>query len=413
MKTIACMAVIGCGLLRAQMLTPVWVELGEGRQAFARVVVRAASDCPAARIDGVNRPMRLREPVPDRMRPVCETPIPAGTRSATVNGQALALPHRNPSRIVVIGDTGCRIKGDAIQDCSDPAKWPFQSVASEAAGTKPDLAIHVGDFVYREDKCPDKLRGMCGSTPPGDRWEAWDADFFTPAAKLLAAAPWLFARGNHENCARSWRGWFYYLDPHPWSGGACQEYPPVYVADLGNLKLAMLDSSAAFDVELNEKQIGQYASQLRSIHETHAWIVDHDPFWGLRAPLHAGPPDGLTAPMAAAWDRASPQGIDLIVSGHIHLFELLSFDHNHPPQLIAGDAGTELAPAIPEAEDGARIFRGSVVNGRSEHKFGYTLLTKTNRGWNLTLESPGDEALLKCSIEGKRVMCNSATERNK
>jgi len=406
MRTVVCLAMIGSWLLKAQLLTPVWVELGEGRRALARVIVNAAGDCPSARIDGKSEPMRLRTPVPDGMRPVCEVSIPSGAKSATVNGQALALPRPNPSRIAVIGDTGCRIKGELIQNCNDPAAWPFQSVATQAARAKPDLAIHVGDFVYREDKCPEKLRNVCGSASPGDRWEAWDADFFAPAAKLLAAAPWIFARGNHESCSRSWRGWFYYLDPHAWTGDVCQAYPPAYVADLGTLKLIVLDSSAAFDIQLDEKQIGQYASQLGSIHESHVWLVDHDPFWGLRAPLHAGqPPDPLTAPMAEAWRRASPQGIDLIVSGHIHLFELLGLNHDHPPQLIAGNAGTDLAPAIPQSENGDKVFSDAVVTGRSEHKFGYTLLTRTVNGWNLTLESPTGGALLKCSIGGKKVAC--------
>ena len=29
---------------------------------------------------------------------------------------------------------------------------------------------------------------------------------------LLAAAPWVFARGNHELCSRAGPGWFYFLD---------------------------------------------------------------------------------------------------------------------------------------------------------------------------------------------------------
>jgi hypothetical protein len=50
------------------------------------------------------------------------------------------------------------------------------------------------------------LEANCGATPVGDNWDAWNADFFTPAAQLLTAAPWVFSRGNHEDCGRSWRG---------------------------------------------------------------------------------------------------------------------------------------------------------------------------------------------------------------
>ncbi len=34
-------------LMCGQLLTPVWVEAGEGVKAIARVVVNTASDCPA------------------------------------------------------------------------------------------------------------------------------------------------------------------------------------------------------------------------------------------------------------------------------------------------------------------------------------------------------------------------------
>ena len=64
--------------------------------------------------------------------------------------------------------TGCRIKdeddknsADAAtfgiervkwQACDYPKKWPFQSVASHAAQSKPALVVHVGDFLYRESR---------------------------------------------------------------------------------------------------------------------------------------------------------------------------------------------------------------------------------------------------------------------
>jgi hypothetical protein len=138
-------------LMCGQLLTPVWVEAGEGGRAIARVVVNKASDCPVLIADGASRPMPVRQPVPDGLRPACETVLPTGTKSATVNGQALALFTPNPNRIVVIGDTGCRIKGPRVQDCNDPAMWPFETVAGRAASSKPDLVLHVGDYVYRED----------------------------------------------------------------------------------------------------------------------------------------------------------------------------------------------------------------------------------------------------------------------
>lgn len=83
--------------------------------------------------------MSVRLPVPDGLRPACELQIPASAVTAVVDGSHLALPHNDPSRVVVIGDTGCRMKGKTVQDCNDPAKWPFQRVASAAAASRPDM----------------------------------------------------------------------------------------------------------------------------------------------------------------------------------------------------------------------------------------------------------------------------------
>src|SRR6266851_5438274 len=88
-------------ILCGQLLSPVWVEVGEGGRAIARVVVNAAGDCPVLQADGSALAMALRQPVPSGLRPACEVIIPPGTKSAFLNGRALALPKPNPSRIVV------------------------------------------------------------------------------------------------------------------------------------------------------------------------------------------------------------------------------------------------------------------------------------------------------------------------
>ena len=123
----------------------------------------------------------------------------AGTppRHATVDGVPVPALADQLRRIVVIGDTGCRLKGTFVQACNDPVKWPFATVARLAAARHPDLVIHVGDYHYRETPCPAGDAGCAGS-PYGDNWAVWQRDFFIPAAPLLAAAPWVLVRGNHE-----------------------------------------------------------------------------------------------------------------------------------------------------------------------------------------------------------------------
>jgi hypothetical protein len=394
---------------RAQALTPAWVELGEDGKAVARIVVNTPQDCPAIQIDGTSRPMALREHMPAGLRPACEFAIPAGARTASVNGQALALPKPDPARVVVIGDTGCRIKGSAVQDCNHAQEWPFLQVATTAAGEKADLVLHVGDYLYRESPCPDGSQALCGGSPAGDNWDAWNADFFTPAAALLGAAPWAFSRGNHEDCNRTWRGWFYYLDPRPWDG-VCAPYPPAYLIKLGKFQLAMLDSTAVQEREVDEKQVAQYTAELNSLHPQNAWLATHYPFWGFAPESASGRPVPLVATLQAAWENAAPTGYTLILGGHIHLFEYVSVDHGRPPQILAGDAGTRLDVPIQASLKGTDMRGARVVGGQSRSVFGYLVLTRQGNGndWRLELKDQRRNVLVTCAVPGSSESCQSA-----
>ena len=89
----------------------------------------------------------------------CEALFRVARKPPQSKVMAVALPRPDPRRIVVFGDTGCRIaKRDRVQACNDPKSWPFPEVARRAAAAHPDLVIHVGDYLYREEPCPT---GQC------------------------------------------------------------------------------------------------------------------------------------------------------------------------------------------------------------------------------------------------------------
>jgi hypothetical protein len=335
-KRIASLFLLAAAVSIAQPLTPVWVELGPAKQVLARVVIRSGSECPALLADGRPLAMKLRSPVPANFEPACEAIIPANTRKLRAGRRNLRLP-ASPKTVVVIGDTGCRIKGTRIQDCADPEKWPFALVASQIAKTRPGLIVHVGDYLYREEMCPDNSKG-CGG-PYGDNWITWQADFFAPAAAALEAAPWAFSRGNHETCDRAWQGWFYYLDPRPFSG-ACSVYSVPYVATSGNLRIGMFDSSATA-AKIDPAQVDRFTAQLSTFAGQADWIADHHPFW-----YYSGTGMGTTPAVAAAWNRTTLSGVRFLLSGHLHLFQFLGFTETLPNQLIAGDGGTALSQSV-------------------------------------------------------------------
>ena len=211
--------------------------MGDGGPIARAITAEAA--CPVLTVDGRTVPMEIRfaaATVPQRptgstaenSKPsvfpltVCDAALPTGTRRAAIAGAPLPLPRAIVRRIVVIGDTGCRIKAadHAVQACNDAGAFPFARIATRAAAEHPDLVIHVGDYLYRENPCPDGVAGCAGS-PWGYGWDAWNADFFAPAAPLLAAAPWVMVRGNHESCARAGQGWWRFLDGHAAAGHDC------------------------------------------------------------------------------------------------------------------------------------------------------------------------------------------------
>ncbi|HUE66498.1 MAG TPA: metallophosphoesterase, partial [Rhizomicrobium sp.] len=181
-----------------------WVQAVSG--GYEARVVTGAGSCPVLHTDKGDSPMSVRASATADFPMVCSAPISAGTRTAEISGAVLPVPVTQPQRILVLGDTGCRLKGSVLQACNDPAKWPFPEVAAAAASLKPDLVIHLGDYLYRESACPAGNRGCAGS-PWGDNWTTWQADFYTPAAPLLAAAPIVLVRGNHEDCTRAGPGW--------------------------------------------------------------------------------------------------------------------------------------------------------------------------------------------------------------
>src|ERR1700749_4682749 len=218
-----------------------WLQLGPNGRAEVRVVT-SGSACPSLATRGRSITMTPRAPANGEFKLLCAGEIPNDTTEdwmidpVSEPGSLYALDpvysvpriNTDPQRILVIGDTGCRLKGSLVQPCNETQQWPFAAIAQKAADLKPDLVIHVGDYLYRENACPADQAG-CQGTPFGDNWPTWAADFFTPAQPLLAAAPWVFVRGNHEDCQRAGPGWTRLLAPAPYDpANLCADHTPPY-----------------------------------------------------------------------------------------------------------------------------------------------------------------------------------------
>jgi hypothetical protein len=338
---------------------------------------------------------------------VCGAAVPLATRKLTVGGVALPTVPAAINRIVVIGATGCRIKGSAAQDCDDKRQWPFPVIAKDAAGRKPDLVIHVGDYYYREDPCPAGNKG-CADIPHGDNWGAWKADFFAPAAPLFEAAPWVMVRGNHEICRRGSKGWMRLLDPRA-DLPNCSDTSPPYRLHIGGLDLLIFDSADADDSKPDPQKVAAYAAQLAQLLANaplHSWMVTHRPVWALAQGNRVGKTVNLTE--QAAIKGHVPSGLDMVLSGHLHDFTSYSFGPARPSQLIVGDSGDTMLGLANVPLSGAEIDGMRTTKGFALERFGFFIMDRSAGGWNGTLYADDDQTVLaQCTIAGRDLDCHN------
>ena len=400
----------------AQAADSAWVQATSS--GFEARLVTTAAACPTLRSDKGDAPLTVRAAASLDFPLVCAASIPSGASHASIADTVLPLPAADAQRILVLGDTGCRIKGAALQACNDAAKWPFPQLAAAAAKLKPDLVIHVGDYLYRESACPPGNQGCAGS-PWGDNWTTWQADFFDPAAPLLAAAPIVLARGNHEDCSRAGPGWLRLQGPSAFDASApCAKHLPLFSVDLGGLRLAVMDDATAEETKLDRDQSPTYAAELTGLAAIPApvWFVHHRPVWGaIAGPL--GIPIGGNLQLIDATRIASLHGepliastVELMLSGHIHTFEAINYAKGVPPQLVAGNGGTNLE-ATPRDLRGAQFqgFSGvTVADGLSLGGFGFLLMTRAESGWTVDIYDTAGTKTRTCRFTSGKTSGNPA-----
>jgi hypothetical protein len=422
-----------CDAAPANQVAAAWVELTgpngsnglTGNVALARAITEAAAagganPCPTITINGAAPvQMNLRAaattslavrsvntpPAKPALFPVsaCEYPLPSGATSAVVAGQSLPLPKANPTKIVVIGDTGCRLQnGNGTQSCNDPnpnstdTPYPFAAVAALAAAQHPDLVLHVGDYAYRDNPCPAGQGFNCGGSPWGFGWDTWQADLFAPGAPLLAAAPWIMTRGNHEQCNRAGQGWYRFLDNNPYDTTGvrtCDDPTDDAIATGGNWNnpfLVKINSSTqmvVFDTA-NAKPQAQtpslqtgpgsmffttYASELTTAGNLisaspllfNLWSNHHPIFGYATGSSPTNPIPAFVPVMNSVFPGTYfPPPINLALHGHTHDYQAIDFQTGTLPDggtfqpaatLVSGNAGDILDTALPYPLTGTSV----------------------------------------------------------
>ena len=436
----------------------VYVILGEEGAPQARAITAAAS-CPAITVDGRTLAMTPRaQPATIAQRPVnnppedakasafpvltCEAALPRQAASASIAGQALPLPKAAPQRIVVIGDTGCRLlkKEGSYQNCNFAGEYPFVKVAELAAAWHPDLVVHVGDYHYRESPCPADRPG-CAGTPWGYGWDAWQADFFAPGAALLKAAPWVVARGNHESCLRAGQGWWRFLDPRALQAGRdCNReadddlgnYSDPYAIPLGqDTQLLVLDTANTSwhgfqpsDVAWEKYRANYRQLDALSRRAPHNLVLMHHPLLALGADTDKSSGNmfiikgdlGLQQSFGSLNPALFPAGVQTVLSGHVHLWEQISFASDHPSQLVAGFSGTaeDIVPVPMPPPPGVTPAPGAAIEHISLWQDGFGYMTMERQGveqWHIEVHDLQGRVRNRCRVDGRHSACEQLLVR--
>ncbi|WP_299686845.1 metallophosphoesterase [uncultured Tateyamaria sp.] len=271
-----------------------------------------------------------------------------------------------PPTFVAFGDTGCRgiYNARGAQECAEDkqkktklTKFMFKEVAEQAAALNPDFVVHLGD--YRYEKESNRTMDM------------WDSDFFERVRLgLLAQVPWVFVRGNHEECSLAGLGWFFFFAADQSSCGTGKTlYPSWYfdVADrsAGNAnphRFVIIDtaptvhsSGRTHTIAVADMSDAVNAAQSTSS----AWFLMHKPLWAVddypNPPEQADHRTGyvLQAAMNAVGSSDCTTynyqscGLKAVLAAHLHILQnSVAVGGALPQQIVVGNSGVRMDHAV-------------------------------------------------------------------
>ncbi len=276
-----------------------------------------------------------------------------------------------PEVVLHMGDYNYRGTGSKIYFTQPSTTGAFEQVQ--------EWSYDAGDGTTADEACEQAAgagfysQNAANANQP-DTWASWRDDFFLPASSLLEAAPWVVARGNHELCSRAGPGWFYFLDPSSnLAGGggqqSCPEPNPTkspianvvlstpYAVDLGTVRLIVLDSANACDAFTEPTFTAAYSKQLAAIGQLaggNTWLMSHRPLWGVTgyetdkstgctsADALGCVSQTLQAALKNGLGGVFPAAVKLLLAGHMHRFQSLTFSDGRPPLVVVGTSGVSL-----------------------------------------------------------------------
>jgi hypothetical protein len=169
----------------------------------------------------------------------------------------------------------------------------------------------------------------------------------------------------------------------------------------------MLDSSSADDTAAPQDLVDVYSAQIDALSEiagNNAWLVVHHPVWVI------GEFDGdlfrSNVTLQASTGNVLKPGINLVLSGHIHFFEMLNFVDDRPPQFVVGFSGTKLDQPVSVPLAGLEIAGAIVNEGVNLDEFGFVTMEQFEDGWNVSIRNVDGEEVISCVIVDNSTECS-------
>jgi hypothetical protein len=163
------------------------------------------------------------------------------------------------------------------------------------------------------------------------------------------------------------------------------------------------------------KQVGRLAENKK-----HSYFLSHHPLLAF-APVDKtgatkpGGSRGLQSAFANVYpERLFPDKVDVVMHGHVHLFEALSFATTHPVSLVMGNSGSATEGRAPvTVPAGTAAFPGALVDDfASRSDYGFALLERVDNAqsaqWRLTEFDTLGRAQIVCDIQGTKSRCKAA-----
>ncbi|KRH79334.1 calcineurin-like phosphoesterase [Ferrovum sp. JA12] len=409
-----------------------YVLVGPNNQEIVRTIVDN-NTCPVLNSGVTSYPMTLRVGKENNSQysenqsffpvAVCELNWPTNTPRLMLDGRLLPHLPSAVKKVAIIGDTGCRIKAPfAYQACNDVAKWPLKQVSLAIVKDKPDVLIHVGDYLYRESRC---ITLGCQGSVHGYGWDSWQADVFQPMQAMMASVPMVLVRGNHESCQRAGKGWYRFFDPYPYHPGqACINKRetvidnPYSVVINQHTQWLIFDSAEIKEAhpDLNLSQFIQKMAALQRLLKPHYqhWLLLHHPSLGYAysrlLAWNGGTYEVYQAIQKTAIQPPLMGQFDLFLQGHIHTFEISNYQEpDLPINVVSGMGGTQLEDRFPENNlIGYAVETGVHIKKQvNDQQFGYLIYTEeSNAPQFIVKDAQGIvQQICHVSFENKEFSC--------